>query len=525
MGYLRAKKPAPCSKDGTDVVNVSCTLTGELKTLVKQSSHYLFGLIGSLGLGFISFPIFTRIFSVADYGLIDLAQKILLLFTAASKFGMQNSAMRFYNRESFSTNPSAARSYYSTMFFGVAVTAAVITCLLAASTGFLPKSFLDNPLTSILCFTSALVFVRAMLSMIWSFLRIEERTKLYNVVSIAMKAGTIAAVCLLLPLLGPSIRTYFSATMGVEFAILAALTVPLFRRGLLRISSFDSTLFRSGFVFGAPLILQEVAGIILDSGDRALVHHYLGADALGFYSVAYGLSTYVNSLLMAPLGLAILPIYMRLWTSEGQAQTTEFLSLSLDVFFMAAAAIFLVVTVSCHDAVLLLASPKYAGADSLIPMLVAGLLIYTTQVFLNAGLVIHKKTRAMALALACSAGLNLGLNCLLLPRMGLMAAAVGTLVSYAFCSWLIAHIAFKVLPLRVNYKALLGYGLATFMSWAAVAQLEFGSPIANVAAKPTLAFIMYAVILYALDRRIRDFTARVWRHLKHNADIDSPVAA
>ena len=155
-----------------------------------------------------------------------------------------------------------------------------------------------------------------------------------------------------------------------------------------------------------------------------MVRYYLGAEALGFYSVAYGLSQYVNDLMTVPLGLAILPIYLRLWKSEGRARTTEFLHISLDFYLMAAVGIYMLVTLGSHDALLLLASPKYLGADRLIPYLVGGLLIYTTHVFLCAGLLIQKKTGIMALALACSTALNIVLNCLLLPRLGLQGAAV-----------------------------------------------------------------------------------------------------
>ena len=131
-----------------------------------------------------------------------------------------------------------------------------------------------------------------------------------------------------------------------------------------------------------------------------------------------------------PLGLAILPIYMRLWTSEGREKTTEFLHISLDFYLMAAACIYMLVTLGSHDALLLLASPKYLGADKLIPYLVGGLLIYTTHVFLCAGLLIQKKTGTMALALICSTILNVVLNCVLLPRMGLHGAAVALLLTH-----------------------------------------------------------------------------------------------
>src|SRR5689334_21155220 len=77
----------------------------EIGGLFRASSHYLAGLLGKLGIGFISLPIFTRIFSISDYGLIDLAGKVLLFLTALSKMGLQNSTLRFFNGKAFDTDP------------------------------------------------------------------------------------------------------------------------------------------------------------------------------------------------------------------------------------------------------------------------------------------------------------------------------------------------------------------------------------------------------------------------------------
>ncbi len=505
-------------------LNPSRTIVVELKNLIHQSSYYLFGLVGGLGLGLVSMPIFTRMFSVADYGLIDLAQKILLLVTAGAKFGMQNSALRFFNREAFVADPKAAQRYYSTMLFGVGAVALGLTILFAAAVGVLPKSMVDAPLAAILSFASLLIVLRAVQSILWSFLRIEERTKAYNVIGLVMKAATIAVVCLMLFKLGPSVRAYYSGTMIVECGVVAALCLPLFRRNLLNPASFDKSLFRAGFAFGAPLIVQELAGIVLDSGDRALVRIYLGGDALGFYSVSYGLASNVNTLLYAPLGLAILPIYMRLWNSEGRAKTIEFLSIGLDGFLMAAAGLFALSVVASRDLVIVMASPKYRGAEALIPTLVAGMLIYTTQIFLNAGLLLQKKTMTMAMVLSGSAILNIILNCLLLPRIGLQAAALATLVSYLFCTLWLGHLAFKALPLKLEVRPMLGYAVAALAACIAGTMTEFSLPILNLLVKPTVAAIVYCAVLYMLDRRIRDVAARLWRSFLHRSEVTSVPA-
>ena len=107
----------------------STVVTTELNKLLRQSVHYFAGLAGTMALGFVSFPIFTRVFSVADYGTIDYVQKIILLLTAGAKLGLQNSALRFYDSREFGSDREAERRYYSTLFYSVGVVAATVAAV------------------------------------------------------------------------------------------------------------------------------------------------------------------------------------------------------------------------------------------------------------------------------------------------------------------------------------------------------------------------------------------------------------
>jgi O-antigen/teichoic acid export membrane protein len=494
----------------------------ELRNLLRQSSHYGLGLLGNLALGFVSFPVFTRVFSVADYGLIDLTQKTLLFATAFSKAGLQNSALRFYDAPAFRADFEKARQYYSTMFFGVVSTAVIATAAFSAGIGLIPASFLDGPLGSILRLGAILIFLRSLQSILWSFMRIEERTKAYNLISLAMRIATFLAVCACLPWMGKSVRTYYSATIAVESAFVAAICVFLLRRGALQPGRFDRKLFLAALAFGSPLIVQEVAGVLLESGDRALVLHYLGAGSLGFYSVAYGLSNYINNFLITPLGLAILPIYMRIWTAEGPEKTVAFLSDALDWFLMAGFCVLAVASLAAHDAVLLLASPKYRGADQLMPLIVAGLLLYTTHVFLNAGLVIYKQTRRMAMILGWSAVVNITLNCLLLPRIGLRAAALASLIGYATCIGLLLRVSGKTMRLRIRAAAVVRYSVVAIVTFLAVSHLDFRSSFWNTFGKASLGTLVYVVLMLVLDQRVRTLARRV---LHRSAAREAAMAA
>src|SRR5581483_11041856 len=101
----------------------------ELKRLWSHSSHYLTGRFAVMALTFVSFPIFTRVFSVAEYGILSLVLKTVVIATALAKMGMQNAVQRFY---AASVNePDSEKRFYSTMFLtAVAASAGVAAAFL-----------------------------------------------------------------------------------------------------------------------------------------------------------------------------------------------------------------------------------------------------------------------------------------------------------------------------------------------------------------------------------------------------------
>ncbi len=497
MSAVLQNVAAPASRAPSSAISV------ELKKLIHHSAHYLIGILASLALGFISFPIFTRIFSVSDYGTIDLIAKVLLLMTALSKLGLQQSALRFYDGRLFSSDRVAGRRYYSTMFFGTAIAAVTIVAVFLAIIGVAPKSLIGQSLGPLLFLASGLIVIRAMMSVLSVFLRVQERTRLVSLLSVLTKALGLAAILVIIPRFGVSVRSFYSGTILAEGIVIVAIGALFFRDRLLDPFRLDRTLLRAGIAFGLPLIVYELATITLDAGDRLLVRRYLGAYALGYYSVAYGMSDYVNNLLITPLNLALTPIYMRLWTSQGRERTIAFLSQGFDLFVMAAACVLAIAAATSHDAVLLLASSKYRGADTLIPTIIAGLLMYTSHAFVSAGLIIHKKTVVFAKILVVSAVLNIILNCILLPRLGLYAAALNTLLTYAICILLLGRASFRVLPLQLNVRGFIKYAFAGVISWYFASRILLAPSLLSFATRAACTLLSYVLCLYVLDARFR----------------------
>jgi O-antigen/teichoic acid export membrane protein len=486
----------------TATPDVGRPLEGELKTLARESSHYMVGLVCNAGIGFISFPIFTRVLPISEYGVMDLGQRLLLMLTIASKLGLQNASLRFYNSEKFATDPGAARSYYSTLFFGMLGTSCSVVLAAALLVSFMPTSML-GPLSGLVYLILGLVLLRAMGSVFWGFLRIEQRTKTFNVLTVCTRATTVAAVCSFLPFIGHTARTYFTGTLLVETGLVIGLTIWLLSRGVLAPRHFSLFSFRAAIGYGTPLVLYELAYAVLVSADRFLVRHYVGAEALGFYSVAYGLANNVNEFLVAPLGLALIPIYMRIWNSDGAEKTSAFLTTAFNIFMLAGVGVLAAIAAASHSIVVFLASEKYAGADRLIPVILAGLLVYGANVFVAAGLLIHKRTRQMSGMLVIAAALNIGLNCLLLPRMGLMGGALATLLSYLVCIAMLAVASNLVLPLHTDLLSCTKYLFSGVLAWLVGSRITVPTGLGELIVRSAVVFAVYLGLLCLLDERTR----------------------
>jgi len=316
-------------------------------------------------------------------------------------------------------------------------------------------------------------------------------------------------ICLLLITWPRSLAAFFTGTIVVEAAAAVVVIGLLIRRHVLHWAVFDWIFLRTVLAFGFPLVAYEIASVILDSGDRFLIRNYLGAEQLGYYSAAYNLSSYAQISLMAPINLALIPIYMKVWVSKGKEETQSFLRKSLDLYLFIAIGICCTVTLISRDLVILLASKKFESSYHLLPILIVGLFIYSVHIFLTAGLLIHKKTFLMARQVIYATVLNIGLNVILLPRVGVAGAAWATLLSYAFLIGLMMLASFRLLPITIDYGNLVRYFFAAAVTYGVISQIEFKSVLWGLALKGTLGVVMYLGLLWVIDRRLRKMVAEL----------------
>lgn len=470
----------------------------EVKAFYKRSFYYLSGTAGSLLLGFLSFPLLTRTFSLSDYGTLDLIQKMVLLATAVGKLGLQNSALRFYEG-------SNLKQYYSTMLLGTLLTAGLSTTAACVALSLAPASVIPRNLHWLIVVSAGLAVIRALQSIVLAFLRVEQRSAAYNAVVLVSRAGTILLAFLLAAAHSLTVPAYIVITLVVEGGCIAAATLPLLKRGLVRLGDLDKGMLKTAISFGLPLIAYELVTIVLDSSDRVLIAYLVNTNALGYYSAAAGISAYVQDLLVAPLNLALVPMYMKLWAHEGPARTEAFLSQSFEIFLIIVLAVLPVALTASKDALLVLSSSKYESAGRLLPVLLLGRLLYAATSFLNAPLLIYRKTAQMAKIVLFAAIVNIGLNFLLIPAWGVQGAAAATSASLLLLMVLTWQASRRFLSIHVRASSLLKYSAVSLAACVPAALTDLHQPFLNTVVKSALAASCYGGLLYVTDARVRGF--------------------
>jgi O-antigen/teichoic acid export membrane protein len=102
------------------------------------------------------------------------------------------------------------------------------------------------------------------------------------------------------------------------------------------------------------------------------------------------------------------------------------------------------------------------------------------------------------------------LNILLLPRIGLLGAALATMVSYAGIVVFLAYQSLSVLPFKLDPLALLRYiAVGAAVAWVA-ARLPIGTPWLAVVSKGALILVFYTGILSLIDAHVRGLLMKIW---------------
>lgn len=184
--------------------------------------------------------------------------------------------------------------------------------------------------------------------------------------------------------------------------------------------------------YGLPLAVTLALSFIVNSSDRFLIGWYLGTDAAGLYAAGYDLAQFSITMLLTVVNLAAYPLTVRALEQAGadaaRQRLHDTLLLLLSVGLPAVSGLALL----AGPVATVVVAPEFSSAAAqIIPWIaVAALLAGIKAYFVDVGFQLQGDTRLQARVMLIAAGLNIVLNIVLIPRLGLLGAVWSTLLVY-----------------------------------------------------------------------------------------------
>jgi len=129
-----------------------------------------------------------------------------------------------------------------------------------------------------------------------------------------------------------------------------------------------------------------------------------------------------------------------------------------------------------QEVLFILVPPPYYAAFKAIPLLATGFLFFTSAHISVVAIMVKNKTVYIMLACWLVAALNLGLNALLIPRLGLVGAGAATGFSYIIFALAYALISRRLWKVDYPQKTLTLLLIIPLVAIAVITLIAYGGP-------------------------------------------------
>jgi O-antigen/teichoic acid export membrane protein len=435
----------------------------------------------------------TRILSPAEYGKYAFVLSVITLCQGSLLSWVEVGSKRFFER---AVQDGRLAEMCVTIYLGLGISALVLLASFAGALGVFDAS----PEMAALLWIGAAVCIAKELSMLSKVLELAALSRMRYVL---MECGeSLVGVAL-----GLWLCWHFNfGADGILYGMLVgALTVVAFdarhilRR--LRGGAFDLSLQWQILTFSAPVAVALFIEYLMFSADRMMVQFFLGPAELGIYAVGYSIAERSVTAVFMALGIASYPLVVRALERDGPAGARRQARQNIEVMMAIALPAWGGFTVASGHIAAVLVGPAFAAqVAELLPLSGLAVFIYSLRVhYFGHAQHLANRTWSLLLASAPAALVNIGLNALLLPSIGVMGAVWARLIAYVLALGINLWLCHRQFPLPFPARGIAKASLATVAMCGMLHMLELPQNAVGLAAFILIGGVFYALLAIAFD--------------------------
>lgn len=410
--------------------------------LFQNTLIYTIGNLLSKIIGFLMLPVYTNYLTTSQFGRFDLLITAVTLMLPIVTLQISDAAYRYLVDEE---DEREKEKVITNAFFGLLINVVVgfsIVMLILILTYQITYTKLELICFFLLAFSN-LLFV--FLQQVIRGLKSNKEFALSGIIN-ALLLALLSILFLVfmdleyIGLLIANILAYFMAVAYILFKI------NIFK--YVKFKLFNARLYKILILYSIPLIPNLISWWAINFSDRILISYYLGVDQNGIYAIANRFSTIL---------FFMTTVFNLAWQESAilsfkDSNKDKYYTLVFSKYLRFLFTTILILISGIGIAVPIILNESYQEAQYIVPFLFYGVVFSAFSSFYGTGFQSSKNTNEAVVSSLAAGIINIGLNILLLPRIGVLAAGISTLIAF-FIMWLIrVYQTKKYFNIKINIK-------------------------------------------------------------------------
>ena len=385
------------------------------KTLIKNTIIYAIGNFGSKFLSLLLLPLYTSYLSPGDYGYFDLIVTAVMLLIPLITFQINDGLYRFL----LDSNDSIEKTKYITNSFFVTIKSLLLfNIIYIIFIQFI--SFNYSYIILLYIDSSIIVALWAQIS------RGLKRNIEYSISGVIITIVLLSTNIIFITVLKYGVISLIISNILAALAAVIYLECKIKVRFYIKLKFENDSIRKKLIRYSAPLIPNVISWWCMNVSDRYFLNCYQGIEANGIYAVA---NKFPSILMM------VNSIFYLAWQ---ESAITEYKSKDKNQFYSKMFNLLLVLEFT--TVIILLAytkfimgymvDEKFELAVQFVPFLYFGAIFNAFSSFYGTGYQSSKETRGAFYTSIYGCAINILLNIILIPLIGIQGASISTMVSF-----------------------------------------------------------------------------------------------
>ena len=447
----------------------------------------------------------------ADYGLYSLGTMTVTVAVLVAGVGLYVGAMRYVAIHGMADSAERLKETVLDAGLIIAITSSIMGLLLNLSAGWLAellnKPGLERVLKLLAFALPSLALARVLGAIANGLGKIKYRVLIEDLIPPA--AMMISVLLLSLRRLGllEAVTAYTLANVLAAAAGIFFVLRILPRQGRWTTSLAGA---KALLLFSWPTMFVATLNFLVPRIDVFAVGYFLSSSKVGIYTAA-NTTTFILGMSLVSLNLAVSPAFASLYHNESMDELSKVYKEGTRWVFLLTLPIFLFLTVAARE-VMGLFGKGFAEGDKVLVLLSVGQLVNILVGSAGYLLIMSGRPKLELANTALFTLLKLSLSLVMIPRWGLVGAALSTGISVALLNLtrlVEVYLLLGIHPYNLKYLKVVGAGLVSALmafQLKAWGRLHL-DPTPSALLYPSVMLVSYALILYILgiepeDKRV-----------------------